>query len=123
MIDWQRVQELQDEIGPDDMQEVIELFVLEVEEALVELKPTLNAKDLAKALHFLKGCSMNIGFQVVVNLCRHLEDAAANGAIRPEDLQNLKTTFQESRLKFEADFHKMMVYHHRADHDVRKESA
>jgi HPt (histidine-containing phosphotransfer) domain-containing protein len=120
MIDWERVQELQDEIGPEHMQEVIELFVTEVEEQLAGLNHTLDIVDLGKAIHFLKGCSLNIGFRVVAKLCRQLEEEAAEGTLDLENIQNLEAAFQKSRFSFEADFHKNMVHHHSVDLGVRK---
>ena len=107
MIDWERVQELQDEIGPEHMQEVIELFVTEVEEQLAGLNHALDIVDLGKAIHFLKGCSLNIGFRVVAKLCRQLEEEAAEA----KEFAN-KAITENAELKAvlaEADAHEVFV--------------
>ena len=36
MIDWSRVNELRDEVGAEDFEEVVELFLEEVEEVIEE---------------------------------------------------------------------------------------
>ena len=99
MIDWERVQELQDEIGPEHMQEVIELFITEVEEQLAGLNHTLDIVDLGKAIHFLKGCSLNIGFRVVAKLCRQLEEETAQANHRQLCLCNLIPRLSILRIK------------------------
>lgn len=38
MINWKRVNELRDEIGPEDFAEVVELFLEEVEQVIDKLR-------------------------------------------------------------------------------------
>ena len=45
MIDWARVSELRDEVGAEDFDEVVELFLEEVEEAIAALR---DLTDLCK---------------------------------------------------------------------------
>ena len=42
MIDWTRVEELRNEIGPEDFAEVAELFLMEVEDTLSRLGTAKN---------------------------------------------------------------------------------
>lgn len=71
MIDWERVAELQEEVGTEDFYEVVELFFEEVEEALDRLV-TQNVAT-AESLHFLKGSALNLGFEELAALCKVAE--------------------------------------------------
>lgn len=72
MINWDRIRELRDEVGEDELGEVIELFCEEVEEVLGLLEQTAR-EDLPSRLHFLKGSMMNIGLDKVSAICRSEE--------------------------------------------------
>ena len=69
MINTARIQELKDEVGEDDLFEVIELFCEEVEEVLAELDTT-PPQQMPALLHFLKGSALNIGLDAVSALCK-----------------------------------------------------
>lgn len=79
MIDWDRVTELQDEVGAEDFLEIVTLFLEEVDEATANLSPDLSGDALADALHFLKGCSLNLGFAELAALCARGEDSLRGG--------------------------------------------
>ena len=55
MISWERVNELRNEIGAEDFQEVVELFLEEVEEVIERLRQTPDPTSYEADLHFLKG--------------------------------------------------------------------
>ena len=78
MIDWPRVRELKDEVGEDGFEEVIELFLEEVEEVIEKLG-TNDRSQLEQDLHFLKGSALNLGFETFSNLCLEGERMSANG--------------------------------------------
>lgn len=102
MINWDRINELRQEVGEEDLAEVLVLFCEEVEEVLDQLD-TVLPDAMPSQLHFLKGSALNIGLTEVGKLCRTEEeklarDSAANAeipAIRAayltakEELQNL----------------------------------
>ena len=68
MINWDRIRELREEVGDDDLGEVVSLFCEEVEEVLDVLD--IAPRDvLAAKLHFLKGSALNIGLEGVSRLC------------------------------------------------------
>lgn len=69
MLNWDRVSELREEVGEDDLAEVILLFCEEVEEVLAVLD-NAPAADMPGHLHFLKGSALNIGFETVSNRCQ-----------------------------------------------------
>lgn len=66
MIDMARLEELRDDVGEEEFGEVLELFFLEVETAIDALP---DAIDRAAALHFIKGCALNLGFNDLANAC------------------------------------------------------
>lgn len=69
MVNWDRLAELREEVGEDDLAEVVSLFCEEVEEVL-EILDEAPATDLPNYLHFLKGSALNIGFEAVSNRCQ-----------------------------------------------------
>ncbi|PIE16580.1 MAG: histidine kinase [Rhodobacterales bacterium] len=79
MITWDRVNELRDEIGADDFQEVVEIFLEEVDEVIERLKETPDPACYEQDMHFLKGSALNLGFAQFSELCQSYETAAANG--------------------------------------------
>ncbi len=71
MIDWSRIHELRDEIGADDFQEVVDLFMSEVEDSLTDLgAASTDSSRLQEQLHFLKGSALNLGFKEMSQLCQ-----------------------------------------------------
>ncbi len=79
MIDWNRVNELRDEIGTDDFAEVVDMFLEEADEVIARMSPTGGSKLLEADLHFLKGAALNLGFADFAALCQDGERGAALG--------------------------------------------
>jgi histidine phosphotransfer protein HptB len=101
MIDWDRVRELRSEIGVENFDEVVELFLEESDEAIARLSPSASAKSLAADLHFLKGAALNLGFAALSTLCQDGERRASGGAT-DIDLAAVVTTYQACRAAFES---------------------
>lgn len=68
MIDWSRVEELQNDLGADDFAEVTAIFLEEVEERLEQLESRISS-SLTDDFHFLKGCAANLGFAEFQKVC------------------------------------------------------
>ena len=68
MIDWSHVDELQEDMA-EGFDEIVEVFLEEVEESLAKLDPSAGANSLAANLHFLKGAALNLGFADFAALC------------------------------------------------------
>ncbi|WP_417718698.1 Hpt domain-containing protein [Salipiger sp.] len=101
MIDWQRVSELRDEIGSEDFDEVVDLFLQEVGSSLADLPSAAgDASALEPLLHFLKGSALNLGFKTLARLCQAGEFAAGAGNARDVDVGLIIQTFDDSRLEF-----------------------
>ena len=78
MIDWNRVVELRDEIGCDDFDEIVALFLSEVEERLTILEQHSTKQEIGDDLHFLKGSALNLGFVEFAKLCSDGETCVQN---------------------------------------------
>jgi len=96
MIDWDRIAELQEEVGEDSFTEVIEMFFEEVEEVLAKLRSD-DAEQLKAGLHFLKGAALNIGMSELSNLCREAESSVANGDAASIDIEAIRHSFGGSK--------------------------
>ena len=100
MIDWDRVLELRSEIGPDDFDEVVSLFLEEADEAIARLSVDGGAKALAADLHFLKGAALNLGFDTLSALCEDGERRAGAGDVGI-DLGAVREAYADCRSDFE----------------------
>ena len=61
LLDEARLAELASEIGADDLDEVMSLFLMEALEAVALLETDLDEVQLAKTTHFLRSGALNIG--------------------------------------------------------------
>lgn len=100
MINWKRVDELRDEIGPDDFQEVVDLFLEEVEEVIQRLKSGPDPASLGEELHFLKGSVMNLGFCELGTICAAGEKQAAEGKAEHVDIAGIVKFYDASIAEF-----------------------
>lgn len=97
MIDWDRVAELRDEIGPDDFDEIVDAFLTEVEGTLAELPDTAGKPpEIEAKLHYLKGSALNLGFNTLSDLCQTGETAAKHGSA-DIDLDAVAAVYRDSR--------------------------
>lgn len=101
LIDWHRVAELRDEIGLEDFDEVVALFLTEVQATLDRLPARAeNLQDLSEELHFLKGSTLNLGFRRLSMLCEAGELAISAGLGAPLDPDLLRRCYARSREEF-----------------------
>lgn len=75
MIDWSRVIELRDQLGPDDLAPIIDMILTEIEAHLSALDA--RALHLAEDLHLLRGLAANLGFVDFCAQCRRGEEQLA----------------------------------------------
>ncbi|OED49499.1 Hpt domain-containing protein [Leisingera sp. S232] len=99
MIDWPRVSELREEVGPEDFGEVVEIFLEEVEEVIGKLDGG-NRSQLEQDLHFLKGSALNLGFETFSSLCLDGERRSAQGEADSVDVNAIVANFQASKSTF-----------------------
>ncbi len=103
MIDWDRVADLREEVGPEDFDEVVELFLQEVDEEIETLSSVAASDGLAEKLHFLKGSALSLGFREFSGLCQTGEAALTQDPTAEIDLDRLQSSYQFSRSTFLAD--------------------
>lgn len=101
MIDWDRVRELRQEIGAENFDEVVDLFLEEADEAIARLSATAGAKALSADLHFLKGAALNLGFAQLSALCQDGERRASAGDLSV-DLEAVRRAYADCRAAFES---------------------
>ncbi|NVK16518.1 MAG: Hpt domain-containing protein [Rhodobacteraceae bacterium] len=99
MIDWPRVTELRDEVGPEDFGEVVDIFLEEVEEVIGKLEGG-NRGQLEQDLHFLKGSALNLGFEEFSSMCLDGERRSAQGEAEGVDVAAIIANFQASKSAF-----------------------
>lgn len=97
MIDWERVQELRSEIGPDSFMEVVEMFLEEADGVAERLSCGIPDAELEAELHFLKGSALNLGLDDLAGLCQAGERAAAKGDARSVDTANVMQVYAASK--------------------------
>ncbi|MBE9635959.1 Hpt domain-containing protein [Salipiger pacificus] len=101
MIDWQRVSDLRAEIGAEDFDEVVALFLTEVQATLDRLPGCATDRHaLSEQLHFLKGSTLNLGFSRLSTLCEAGELAISAGLGAPLDPEMLCSCYARSRQEF-----------------------
>ena len=101
LIDWAKVNELCQEVGPEDFDEVVELFLEEVEETLNRTGDA--GRSLEHDLHFLKGSALNLGFSQFSELCKIGEKIAANGEPDSVSVEDIRASYAASRAVFLSD--------------------
>lgn len=101
MIDWQRVSDLRDEIGAEDFEEVVPLFLDEVSGVIDALRAGPDLSRLEEDLHFLKGSALNLGFEAFSNLCSAGEKASAAGNATEVNVGEILDCFDTSKVTFE----------------------
>ncbi|SHJ85659.1 Hpt domain-containing protein [Shimia gijangensis] len=101
MIDWNRVNELRDEIGRDDFAEVVDLFLEEVEQVIGKLRDAPDFDTLGEDLHFLKGSALNLGFRGFSILCQAGETASGEGTARAVDIGQILNIYDQSKTEFQ----------------------
>ena len=95
-VNWARIRELRDEIGPDDFDEVVELFLAEVEGALEQLSCSQDPPDEAE-YHFIKSSALNLGFDGLAALCARGEAGMIEAGSADISPGEMSAAFQAER--------------------------
>ena len=72
-VDWSRVKEMHDEIGAEDFDEIADMFLDEVAEAIDNLEAATERSNMEADLHFIKGSALNIGFASLATIAGEWE--------------------------------------------------
>ncbi|WP_170761042.1 Hpt domain-containing protein [Ruegeria lacuscaerulensis] len=103
MIDWSRVRQLRDEVGASEFDEVVQIFLDEVQETIERLHKDTARLELEQNLHFLKGSALSLGFDRFSKLCQDGERNAAAGKSGDVDLAAIVKAYDESCTVFVAE--------------------
>lgn len=103
MIHWPRISELRQEVGAEDFDEVVALFLEEVQEVTERLQNAQDRSQLEQDLHFLKGSALSLGFQEFSALCQDGERESAEGNADQVDIGFIINSFEKSRDYFQAE--------------------
>ncbi|KAB7614675.1 Hpt domain-containing protein [Amylibacter sp. SFDW26] len=106
MIDWAQVRQLQEDVGADEMDEVVELFLDEVDEVMENLATGYEAmapNDRSAAFHLLKGCASNLGFKTFADQCSQGEDVTKAGNEPDFKVADLVQVYASSKASFMAN--------------------
>ena len=101
MIDQARLQELVNDFGAEDFDDLIESFLEEAAEAVATFEAMISedvSDERSAQFHFLRGCALNIGAVDLAELCHAFEgrDAGFSGA----DYRSLLSQFQAVQAYF-----------------------
>jgi HPt (histidine-containing phosphotransfer) domain-containing protein len=96
MVDWDRILQLQDEIGEEDFQDVVVVFLEEVGSEVDTLTTVEDADALEAKLHFLKGSALNLGLSAFASICQTGETLARNGRPDAVDLNEIRSCYKAS---------------------------
>lgn len=103
MLDWEQIKTLQDQVGAEDFDEIVELFLEETQEIIDRLKASITPNTLEEELHFLKGSALNLGFRALSNLCQVGEAQSAQGNAQEVALDPVITCYETSKEVFLRD--------------------
>ncbi len=100
MIDWSRVRELREEVGTEDFDEIVDLFLEEVQAVIERLSKAPDMTVLQDDMHFLKGCALSLGFDVFSDLCHSGEKVSMQGSAADVDLPAILQCYADSKRLF-----------------------
>lgn len=103
MIDWSQVKSLRNDVGHDEFNEIVELFLDEVEEIVTKLREAPNISELENDMHSLKGSALNLGFTTFSQMCLNGEKLSAAGKADEVDLTQIVACFDSSKTAFLTD--------------------
>lgn len=97
MINWGKVRELRDDVGSEDFDDVVEIFLSEVQEVVDRLLINVDLASLEEDLHFLKGSALNLGFTDFSDLCQSGEKLSADGQAAQVDVIEILACYAASK--------------------------
>ncbi len=105
MINWTRVHELRADIGAEAFDEIVDLFLEEVEEVAKSLRD--HDAPLEARLHALKNGALNLGLRDLSDVCQSGETRASGG--QTVNVTHILGVYDASIAQFKADLpHQLM---------------
>lgn len=110
IVDADRIRELEDDFGAEDLAEIVEAFLEEALEAVDALGPMVSDQpgpERKEQFHFLAGAARNLGAVAFGNLAKRLEEADGPFGV-------------DAYESFQAEFQKVVDHFQSADAALRK---
>lgn len=92
-MDWARMEELRSEVGAEALDEIVDMFVMEMSELIEKLKTAPDPDMLEADLHFLRGSALNLGFDPLADACHAAEALLRQGDAARVDLRAVIDTY------------------------------
>lgn len=102
MINWDRVRELQRDIGSEEFDEIVAIFIDEVNETAQNLREGETLQTLEMLLHSLKNSALNLGLSDLSEQCQSAEIAARAGQTDAVNLPMILQLLDHSIEQFKA---------------------
>lgn len=102
MINWNRVHELRNDVGTEDFDEIVEIFLSEVTDLSAELQATKTDHEMELRLHALKNAALNLGFSELSDHCQSAEILARSGQAKSVDVRAIVGLLEASLQLFNA---------------------
>ena len=106
MIDWNRVNTLKEEVGAEDFDEIIALFLEEVDASVEKLQDAPDPATLGEDLHFIKGSAAGLGFSAFVEQCHTGEILCRKGQADQVNVAAILEAYSASKIQFLAELPK-----------------
>ncbi len=100
MIEWSRVNQLKEEVGIADFEEIVAIFIEEVDQVVERLRSAPEPARLAADMHFLRGSALNMGFKALGAECSLRECQVLTNGSAEIDLGPVIRIYEESRAVF-----------------------
>jgi HPt (histidine-containing phosphotransfer) domain-containing protein len=84
---------LRNDLGSDGFEEVVELFLEEMDNKFHSIKNSSNTQ-LFEDIHFLKGCAANLGFAELFETCSKAEQ------VSNPDIETIRNSYDQSKIEF-----------------------
>jgi len=104
VIDWGRVNQLREEVGPEAFVEIAAMFLAEADVAVGSLVSGAEAAEMAADLHAIKGSALNLGFAELADLCARGEAASNAGHPDTADIPAIRRAYSEAKASFVVRF-------------------
>lgn len=108
MIDWKRVTSMREEVGEHEFRPLVELFLDEIEDAIMGVAPS-DRVALRHALHFMKGCALNMGLTGFCLVCDGWERALTDEHATFPHIDALKDSYSASKQVLMRDLDRMTL--------------
>jgi histidine phosphotransfer protein HptB len=102
VISIERVAELKTEVGEDDFNEIVTLFIADSDGILDRLQAVSEPVEAEDLLHALKGSALNLGFDELARLCREGQGGPADISAWTTRLDDLRHVYEQSKERLSA---------------------